>query len=552
MSNRIKSILEELNPEFAPLYPFVEARIKELKENLPEVEGLFNNHSSVLITYADQFTEEGRSPLAALNDFVEKDLEGSVSHVHILPFYPWTCDDGFAPIDYQKVEPSYGTWEDIENIKKDKMFDCVFNHLSSSSPFFKKALAGDEKAQAMFHIFSDEEYQKPEFQENIKKVVRPRVLPLFTPFDFNGERKWVWTTFSEDQVDTNLNNKDMVHYLLETFFLYIEKGATFFRVDAVPFMWKELGTNCSHHRKTHLFVKLLRAIVDEFKSGLLIITESNVPYHENITYWGNGSDEAHVIYNFTLSPLLLHAMTFGSSKYFSHWANGVFNTSPKTTFLNFTATHDGIGLRGVEGIVLEEDVEKLCEIAQAKGGLVGKKTGRDGSVRPYELNITWASFMKDDDLSEEEYLKKVVHSQSLVMFFPGIGAHYVHNFLGSENWQEGYKESGIGRRLNRRKLNYPIDYCDFSRAIKNRMVRLIQMKDSNPVFSPKAHFEVVDLGEKVISFYRWLDERKTLVVFNLTKDKQVLSYKGGRISVAGYDLIFIDIDIQSHSITQGQ
>lgn len=542
MSNIIKNILEELNPELTEVYPFICSKMAELSQKIPKKERLFDEQNSVLITYADQFQQEGRSPLQALNDFVEKDLEGVVSHVHILPFYPWTCDDGFGCVDYQKVEPSYGTWEDIENIKKAKMFDCVFNHLSSSSPFFQKALEGDEKCQAMFHIYSDEEYQSKEFQGNIKKVVRPRALPLFTAFQFNGEKKWVWTTFSEDQVDTNLNNKDMLHYLLESFFLYIEKGATFFRIDAVPFMWKELGTSCSHHRKTHLFVKLLRAIVDEFQAGLLIITESNVPHHENITYWGNGSDEAHVIYNFTLSPLLVHAMTFESSEYFSHWANGVFNTSPKTTYLNFTATHDGIGLRGVEGIVPEQDVQALCDIVEAKGGFVGKKTGRDGRVRPYELNITWANLMQDDDLNQDEFIKKVVHSQSLVMFFPGIGAHYVHNFLGTMNWLQGYEESGIPRRLNRKKMKYPIEYTDLSFALKNRMVNLIKKKEENPVFSPKANFEIVDLGEKVIAFHRWIEDKKTLVIFNLTKDKQEVKHNDGTIAIAAYDLIFLDVD----------
>lgn len=542
MTSIIRNILEELNPDLTELYPFIQAKIEELSDKLPKRKELFNEQNSILITYADQFQQEGRAPLKALNDFIEKDLEGVVSHVHLLPFSPWTSDDGFSCIDYQEVEASYGTWDDIESIKKGKMFDCVFNHLSSSSPFFQKALTGDEKAQAMFHIYSDKEYQSIEFQGNIKKVVRPRALPLFTPFDFNGEKKWAWTTFSEDQVDTNLNNKDMLRHLLESFFLYIEKGAVFFRVDAVPFMWKELGTSCSHHRKTHLFVKLLRAIIDEFEAGLLLITESNVPHHENITYWGNGSDEAHIIYNFTLSPLLLHAITFESSKYFSHWANGVFNTSPKTTYLNFTATHDGIGLRGVEGIVPEEDVQVLCDIVEDKGGFVGKKTGRDGTVKPYELNITWANFMQNDELSEEEFIKKVAHSQSLVMFFPGIGAHYAHNFLGTMNWLEGYENSGIPRRLNRKKLNYPIAYTDFSLALKTRMVNLIRKKEGNPVFSPKAHFEIVDLGEKVIAFYRWIENKKTLVIFNLTKDMLEVKYNDNSLEIAAYDLIFIDID----------
>jgi len=539
--NKLKKILTEINPEFIDLLPFIEEQINKIKVDLPQLKKeLFSEHSTVLITYADQFIEEDKAPLKTLNEFVENDLESSVSHVHILPFYPWTCDDGFAPVDYKKVATEYGSWNDVENIKKEKMFDCVFNHLSSSSPLFKKALSGDTQYEKMFHIYSDKEYQTSAFQEMVKKVVRPRVLPLFTPFNFNTEKKWVWTTFSEDQVDTNLNNKDMLQYILESFFLYIEKGATYFRVDAVPFMWKELGTNCSHLEKTHLFVKLLRSIVDELNSNLLIITESNVPYHENITYWGNGSDEAHVIYNFTLAPLLLHALTFETSGKFTAWAKSVFDTSPQTTFLNFTATHDGIGLRGLEGIVSEEDVEVLCKIALEKGGFVGKKRSRDGSEKPYELNTTWASFMRDENISEDTYIKKLVHSQALIMFFPGIGAHYAHNFLGTLNWVEGYKDSGIARRLNRKKIKYPIEYDRFSATIKNKMIELINYKDSNSVFTPKNHFEMLDLSDHIISFYRFNEIKKTLVIFNITNTTQQVNVDNISYELEAYDLIFVD------------
>ncbi len=539
--NKIKKILTEINPEFIDVLPFIEAQINKIKTDLPQLEQeLFSEHSTVLITYADQFIERDQAPLKTLNDFVEKDLESSVSHVHILPFYPWTCDDGFAPVDYKKVAPEYGSWSDVENMKKEKMFDCVFNHLSSSSPLFKKALTGDSQYEKMFHVYSDKEYQTTAFQEMMKKVVRPRVLPLFTPFDFNGEKKWVWTTFSEDQVDTNLNNKDMLQYILESFFLYIEKGATYFRVDAVPFMWKELGTNCSHLEKTHLFVKLLRSIVDELNSSLLIITESNVPYHENITYWGNGSDEAHVIYNFTLAPLLLHALTFETSEKFTDWAKSVFDTSPQTTFLNFTATHDGIGLRGLEGIVSEEDVEVLCQKVLEKGGFVGKKRSRDGSEKPYELNTTWASFMREKEISEESYIKKLVHSQALIMFFPGIGAHYAHNFLGTQNWTQGYEESGIARRLNRKKVNYPIEYDHFSTTVKNKMIELIKYKDSNSVFTPKSDFKMIDLSDHLISFYRFNEMKKTLVIFNITNTAQQVDIDNISYDLGAYDLIFVD------------
>lgn len=519
--SRIKKLLEELNPEFLELYPFIQSEIERLNQTRQNGEKFsFSEKQTVLITYADQFNKEGVSNFEALNEFVENDLENCVSHVHILPFYPWTSDDGFSPVNYHEVCKDYGTWDDVEKIKADKMFDCVYNHVSSKNEFFQKALEGDESAQKMFHIYSKEEFESEEFQKNIPLVVRPRVSPLFTPYQVKGETKYVWTTFSDDQIDTNISNPSMVKYILESLFLYIDKGAKFFRVDAVPFMWKELGTNCSHLEKTHKFVQLLRSIADEVKDSLCIITESNVPHEENITYWGNGENEAQVVYNFSLAPLVLHAMNFGTNKYLNEWGAKVFDIHPETTYLNFTSTHDGIGLRGLEGIVPEEEVESLCAMVQKKGGVVSKKRSRDGSERPYELNITWASAMAQEGLSEEAYLNKVVNSHAIVMFVPGIAAHYAHNFLGTQNWQEGFKESGIPRRLNRKKLSYPLEYDDFSSKVRERLVELTKFKSSHPCFSPKASVKFTNKNENVLCFEREFEGKKASVYLNLTNSAQ--------------------------------
>ncbi len=534
MNKKINSILEALNPDFLALSTFIERNVERLKKSTNESE-IFSEKHNVLITYADQFQSKDKTPLQSLNHFLNDDLKGCMSHVHILPFYPWTSDDGFSSICFKNVSSDYGSWDDVSNIKQDKMFDCVFNHVSSENEFFKEALKGSKKHQDMFHIVEKERYEQEDFQELIPLIVRPRTSPLFSEYEFNDGMKYVWTTFSKDQVDTNIGNLDMVRYILESLFLYIEKGATFFRIDAVPFMWKELGTNCSHLPKTHLFVKLMRSIVEEIGSNMLIITESNVPHEENITYWGNGDDEAHVIYNFSLAPLVLHSLVFKDATYINEWANNVFNIGEKVTYLNFTATHDGIGMRGLEGVVPESDVEVLCELAQEQGGQIGKKRSRDGSIKPYELNCTWASILDDESLDEESQIRKIVNSHAIVMFFPGIGAHYVHNFFGTKNWQEGFKESGIARRLNRKKLQYPLDLSSREEKIKSLLIELINMKSSNEAFHPKASFEVVDAGKSVLSFIRERNGKKSQVYFNLSESE--ISTK--EVTLKPYELLIV-------------
>lgn len=536
MNNKISPLLGKLSTHLQELEPFIEQKITEINHHFSkEIKPLYSEKDIMLITYADQFKEKGKNNFAALNSFITQDLKNIVSVIHLLPFYPWTSDDGFSPIDYQQVCKDYGDWQDIENIQTQKMFDCVFNHMSSKSLFFQKALSGDEQAKAMFHIVNEEEYNAKKFQQNIKKVVRPRTSSLFTPYHINGNTHYVWTTFSDDQVDTNLDNLEMCKYLLETFFFYIEKGARYFRIDAVPFMWKELGTNCSHHPKTHIFIQLLRAIVEKIHLNLYLVTESNVPHHENIAYWGNGENEAHIIYNFSLAPLILHGLTFETNQYLHTWAKEVFTNHQQTTYLNFTASHDGIGMRGLEGIVPEEDIQRLCTITESKGGIVGKKQSRDGTVRPYELNITWSSFLKQENEDKETFIRKVVNSHAIVMFFPGIGAHYAHNFLGTLNWHEGHEESGIPRRLNRKKLDYPIAYDETSERIKNELLSLIEYRTSHKVFSPLAKIQMLDINEKCLAFSRELDGQQVSVYFNLSSD----TLKLDDFKLAPYELRFL-------------
>ena len=516
---KIKILLESLNRDFIDLFDFVEKELTEVKKNKSNNTEMFNEKQTVLITYADQLQSNKESHLQSLNKFLQNELDGICSHVHILPFYPWTSDDGFGPNNYHEVASDYGTWEDIKNIKAEKMFDCVFNHLSSQSDFFQKALKGDRFAERMFHVYSEDEFKTAEFQNNIDKVVRPRTTPLFTPFDFNGEKKYVWTTFSDDQVDVNLNDTEMMKYILKSFFLYIKNGAKYFRVDAVPFMWKKFGTNCSHLHKTHLVVQLLRAIAEEVGKDYLIITESNVPHFENISYFGAGDNEAHLVYNFSLAPLILHALTFKSAHWIVEWAKVVFDIPSQVSYLNFTATHDGIGMRGLEGLVPEVDVETMCEMTLKNNGKVGMKRSRSGEEKPYELNITWASFLEtiEDDL--DLLSKLIVNSHAIVMFYPGVPANYVHNFFGTRSWIEGREKTGVPRTVNRKKCEYPLDLNHEELSQMEELKNWIKIKTSSKAFHPKGKIQILEIDDRVISFKRSYNGDEKTVFFNLTKEE---------------------------------
>ncbi len=527
----IKKLLNKINPEFDSLCDYIDGRIQKITKKNPKP--FFSENTNFLITYADQFQNYQDKPLQLLSQYIDNEFDEAFSHIHILPFYPWSTDDGFSPIDYQKVDPNYGDWSDIENFSQEIMTDCVFNHISSKSVFFQKAIEGDKKAQSMFHCFDQEQVNSAEFQKAIQKVVRPRTNPLMS--EYNG--KYYWTTFSADQIDTNVNNIEMFRYILDSFFLYLEKGIRCFRIDAIPFVWKELGTTCSHLDNTHNFVKLFRAIGDAIDDEIIIATESNVPHHENISYFGN-DDEAHLVYNFSLAPLILHALMFRTNIHLVEWASLVFRTSKTTSFLNFTSSHDGIGLRGLEGLVSYTDIEELCEIAKNKNGQIGYKRSRNGKEYPYELNITWASFLKSEMFTDEENYLRILNSHLICLFFPGIPAMYIHNLYSSENWTEDFEESGIARRLNRKKFDLPLELDESTKNMKDSLLGWLKWKMQQKALAPHAELKMRNYQRNVLSLERISSSQSIRVHWNLTGEKQTVNDR----ELCPFGLIVIDLE----------
>ncbi|MCI0399472.1 MAG: sugar phosphorylase, partial [Chloroflexi bacterium] len=299
--------------------------------------GRFDERDVILITYGDMVYEAGQPPLRSLAEFLETTLPGVVTGVHLLPFFPYSSDDGFSVIDYKAVNPALGSWDDVARIGGNfrLMFDAVVNHVSVQSDWFGRFLAGDPRYQEYFVV--------PPGDANLSQVFRPRALPLLTPFQTAAGEKLVWTTFSADQVDLNFKNPDVLLEILDVLLFYVEQGAEFIRLDAIAFLWKESGTACLHRPQTHRLVQLFRAVLDEVAPTASLITETNVPHQDNIAYFGDGANEAQMVYNFSLPPLVLHAFHSGQATTLATWARGLDLPSAQASFFNFLASHDGIG-----------------------------------------------------------------------------------------------------------------------------------------------------------------------------------------------------------------
>jgi sucrose phosphorylase len=480
-------------------------RLAPLIDNYPSApkakKEFFSQEDIVLITYGDTLTKPGQAPIATLHEFAVKYLQDAVSTVHFLPFFPYSSDDGFSVMDFFAINPQLGSWEDVNAIGNDfeLMFDYVVNHFSSRSQWFANYLA-DEPGFEDFAIDVDP-------ATDLSLVTRPRSLPLLSEYKkHDGKKVNLWTTFSADQIDFNFKSLDVLARMVEVLLFYVQNGAMILRQDAIAYLWKEIGTSCIHLTQTHDMLKLFRAILDIVAPDVMIISETNVPHDENISYFGNGRDEAQMVYNFTLPPLLFYSFINQNCEILTDWAAGLHLESPHNTFFNFTASHDGIGVRPLEGILPSKELDKLIDVVNANDGQVSYKRNPDGSDSPYELNITYVDAIlasKDSDNAN-----RFLAAQAIQYALPGVPATYIHSLLGSRNWTAGVKQTGRARTINREPLQVEavINELNNPESFRSRVfypyVDLIKTRRKQPAFHPNAVFEILEIDPRIFAIKR--------------------------------------------------
>ena len=466
--------------------------------------GELTERDSILITYGDQVRSPDEKPLQTLNKFCEKYLSNTVNGIHILPFYPWTSDDGFSVVDYRQIDPALGDWDDVSSMQSHfrLMFDGVINHISSQSEWFKGFLRDDPQYRDYFIAIEN----SPE----LSRVVRPRALPLLTPFTTPSGEKLVWTTFSEDQIDLNFKNPEVLLEILDILLLYVERGATFIRLDAIAYLWKEIGTTCIHLSQTHLVIQFLRAALSEVAPYVYLITETNVPHADNISYFGDGTNEAQLVYNFALPPLTLHTFHKGDARVLSNWAKTLTLPSEKTTFFNFLASHDGIGLNPARGILSDAEIGSLIDKVLEHGGLISYKHNADGSQAPYEMNINYFNALSNPNGDEPLSLQvdRFIASQAIMLSLLGLPGIYFHSLFGSRGWIEGVKLTGRNRTINREKFqldelqNELADEDSLRSKVFTRYSQLLKARSSSSAFHPHGTQKILDVHPSVFAVER--------------------------------------------------
>lgn len=527
-----------------------------------------NQKDTVLITYGDQFQKPGQTHLKSLTLFCHKYLKDIISSVHILPFFPYSSDDGFSVIDYLEVDPALGKWEDIQSLAQSfrLMVDVVINHISSQSVWFQEFIKGTPKYQEYFITANP--------QTDLSAVVRPRTLPLLTPYDTVQGQKYLWTTFSADQIDLNFANPDVLLEMIDILLAYIAHGAQMIRLDAIAYLWKQPGTACIHLPQTHWIIQIMRSILDRIAPYVFLITETNVPHRENVSYFGDGYNEAQMVYNFTLPPLVLHSFHTGSARQLSTWASGLTLPSQKVTFFNFLASHDGIGVNPVRGILSETEINNLVERTLEHGGLVSYKSNSDGSQSPYELNINYFDALSNPYAPEPLSIQidRFICAQAILLSMVGIPGIYVHSLLGSRSWLEGAHLTGRNRTINRQKfevqaIESQLADCKSQHAqVFQRYAALLRARASQRAFHPHGAQVFLDTGNEaifavlrippemtppVICLHNVSDANRTAVIdfknlelsthawFDLVASKTYPRSKIAKISLSPYQVVWL-------------
>lgn len=493
------------------------------KEKPKSIENLWTHRDHILITYADMIScdiDESSSPLAKQHQFLNEHLKDQFTTVHILPFFPSSSDDGFSVIDYRRVHEEFGSWDDIVSMSEDfrLMGDLVINHVSRHSIWFQHYLRGKEPY--------DKYFIEVDPGTDLSDVTRPRSSPLLTQVDTSNGKKLIWTTFSHDQKDLNFKNPDVLFEFLDIFFFYVSNGIKVIRMDAVAFIWKEIGTKCIHLPETHEIVKLFRTLVDHFMPDVTLITETNVPHKENISYFGDG-DETHMVYQFSLPPLLLHAILTENGSYLTRWASSLEELPEGCTYFNFTSSHDGIGMRPLEGLVPQEEFDELVEGIHDRGGFVSYKENPDKSMSPYELNITYFDAFSTKNGTAELHERRYFCSQIIMLSLRGVPGIYFHNLTGTRNNVKGVLKTGRYRSINRKKWDYDellqqLNNREYSTSvIFQKYKELLDIRREHPAFHPFGSQEIYDAGEEFFIIERRDPEQTEtiLVVCNLTSNK---------------------------------
>ena len=513
----------------------------------------WSENTILLITYADSISRglSGKT----LNDFgkfYKKYLEKFINSIHFLPFFPSSGDGGFSVKNHNDVDKAYGTWEDIESLSKKAniMTDLVLNHSSSKGDWYKNFLDDKDPGKNYFYVV-DKNY-------DCSKVVRPRDHDLLTEIELQNKKKFLWCTFSHDQIDLNFKNPDVLLEFIKLILKLSSYGIKIFRLDAVAFIWKQPGTTCLNLSQTHEIIKLLRDIVDQLDKNLIIVTETNLPKQENLSYFGK-NDEAHWIYNFSLPPLIVNTFLFEDSVALTKWSMKMPPAQLGNAYLNFIASHDGIGMRPAEGILSDKEIKKMLQRLKKNGSKFSMRKLSNNEEKVYEANISLFNALQftDSDLKGKFALKRFIAAHCIILAIEGVPAFYFNSLFATKNDEETFANTGVKRNLNRYKWHYStlVDLIKTNNTIEKNCYeifkKLISIRKIQPAFHPNATQFTLNLDKNIFAVWRQSRDRKQSIFALTNVSSKTIKFNTNKINLID-DEQWFDLLSQETKITDDQ
>ena len=487
----------------------------------------WSENTVLLITYADNVNKgvTGKT----ISDFIlfyQKYFSTFIDTIHFLPFFTSSGDGGFSVKDHEEIDPAYGNWKEISGFSKNAtiMTDLVLNHASSQGKWYRNFIENKRPGKDYFFTI-DNNY-------DCSNVIRPRDHELLKDIKLEIGNKKLWCTFSYDQIDLNFRNPDVLLEFVKLIIKLSSYGVKIFRLDAVAFIWKESGTTCLNLPQTHEIIKLLRDIVDQLDENIVIVTETNLPKNENLSYFGK-NDEAHWIYNFSLPPLIIYTFLFGDSSSITKWSMKMPPAQFGNAYLNFIASHDGIGMRPAEGVLSDEDINNMLTRLKKNGSEFSMRKLKGTEDKVYEANISLFSALQNIDADNNGIfaLDRFIAAHCIILAIEGVPAFYFNSFFGTKNDKQSYLKSGIKRDLNRHKWHFSdlVSKIDDDQTHEFKcfsiLKELISIRKSQPAFHPNATQFTLNIDQSVFAVWRQSKNRKQSIfaITNVTSLKFIFN-----------------------------
>lgn len=440
----------------------------------------------MLITYSDSMGNNLSDLKRILNEHFSKAIGG----LHILPFFPSSGDRGFAPMDYHKVEPAFGDWEDVEGLAKDYylMFDYMINHISAQSEYYKDFLEKKEDSvyKDLFIRYKDFWKNGEPTQEEVDVIYKrkPRAPYVVAKFADGSEEK-VWCTFDEEQIDINVKTPTAKKFIKDNLTDMCKHGAALIRLDAFAYATKKAGTSCFFIEPD--IWELLQESADIMEAyNVTLLPE----IHEHYTMQQKIEEKGYYVYDFALPLLLINALYYGNTQYLKHW----LEICPRKQFTTLD-THDGIGVVDVKDLLPDHEIERTKEDIFKYGANVKKiyNTAAYNNLDIYQVNCTYYSALGDDD-------KAYLLARAVQFFAPGIPQVYYVGLLAGRNDLQLLEETKVGRNINRHYYSEEEISREVNRPVVQELLKLMEFRNTCTAFD--GTFEMKECSDKELHIVR--------------------------------------------------